>query len=72
MEERAMRIDIRVFGKTKLAKIYVSNTEQNTQQDEINKEIEALQKGNCIIVLYRSGKADLTSSTSKLLWRNVQ
>jgi len=65
-----MRIDIRVFGKTKLAKIYVSNTEQNTQQDEINKEIDSLQKENCIIVLYRSGKADLNSCTSALLRRN--
>ena len=65
-----MKIEIRMFGKRKLAKLFISNAEQNIQQEEITNETKKLKDQGCIVVIYRSGKADLMSSTSALLRRN--
>ena len=66
-----MKIDYREFGKKKIASIWLTNEEQQTETARVNALTESLSQEGYITVIYRSGSKDLETYTKGLLRQNL-
>lgn len=66
-----MLIEYKHFGRTALAKIFVTSEEQIDKKEEIERVISQLSQNGYLPIVYRSGNGDIKINTENLLKRNA-
>lgn len=67
-----MQIDLKEFGKTKLATIWLTTGEQKSCIEQLNAKIAELTQQKYRVFVMRSGKDDLLRCTDALLKCNLK